>query len=542
MSNNRQVYPWVPLIVALAFVGGGVGGYLLNRSTGRPDGERKLGLIMDMVNNEYVDAVDMDSIIELTIPSLLSNLDPHSVYIPASSLKAVNEDLDGSFSGVGISFTIQNDTVTVVEVISGGPAEKVGVMAGDRIVSIDGKPFTGSSITDETVRSTLRGEKGSKVTVGIKRNSSNKELSYELTRGDIPVTSIDAAYIMDGNIGYVKVNKFGRTTFNEFYQAMMQLARDGATDYIVDLRGNGGGYMEMAVLMANEFLPRGSMIVYTRGRDSRNDQVHVADGTGSFQDAGLTVLLDEFSASASEIFAGAMQDNDRGVIIGRRSFGKGLVQTQTTLPDSSAVRLTISRYYTPSGRCIQKDYSDADRYNNDIIERYDRGEAFSADSIKLDTSLIYSTAGGRTVYGGGGIMPDLFVPNDTTGITSYYLKVRNAGLFQKWAFDYADAHRAELSGCSDIEELLGRLPSDYTILDDFTAYAARNGVPRQWYYINQSRELIVNTLKALVARDALGIPGYYMIINRDDATVLKARETLHDGCMILDVETPEAVE
>ncbi|MCM1449655.1 MAG: S41 family peptidase [Clostridiales bacterium] len=541
MSNN-SVKAWVPLIVAVAFVAGIGAGLYMTRESGRPEGERKLSLIMDMIDRDYVDDVNSDSLIESTLPSLLSNLDPHSVYIPAESLKAVNEDLDGSFSGVGISFTIQNDTVTVVEVISGGPAEKVGVMAGDRIVTIDGEPFTGPSITNETVTTTLRGEKGSKVVMGIKRNSSKKNLTYEVTRGDIPVTSIDAAYMLDGNVGYVKVNKFARGTFNEFYQAITSLANSGASDYIVDLRGNGGGFMDVAILMANEFLPRGATIVYTQGRNGRNDQFTVADGTGGFQEAGVTVLLDEFSASASEIFAGAMQDNDRGVIIGRRSFGKGLVQTQTMLPDSSALRLTISRYYTPSGRCIQKDYSDSNKYNNDIIDRFDHGEAFSADSIKFDENLIYHTLGGRKVYGGGGIMPDIFVPNDTTGITTYFIKVRNAGLFQKWAFNYADAHREELAECKTVEELLAKMPGDYALVDNFANFAAANGIPKQWYYLNQSRSLIVSTLKALVARDALGIPGYYMIINRDDATVLKAQETLLDGCKILDVDTAEAVE
>lgn len=516
-------------------------GIYMNRSTGRRQGEQKLGYILNMIDTDYVDEVDLDSIVEKTIPSLLSNLDPHSVYIPAESLKAVNEDLDGSFSGVGISFTIQNDTVTVIEVISGGRL-KVGIMAGDRIVSIDGDPFTGETIDNDKVMKTLKGEKGSKVVLGIKRNSSMKELSYEVTRGDIPVTSIDAAYMLSDGIGYVKVNKFGRSTYNEFYQALNQLKRDGATDYVIDLRGNGGGFMEMAVLMVNEFLPRGSMIVYTRGRDGRNSQANLADGSGTFQDAGVTVLIDEFSASASEIFAGAMQDNDRGVIIGRRSFGKGLVQTQSMLPDSSAIRLTISRYYTPSGRCIQKDYSNIDDYNRDILNRYDHGEAFNVDSVKLDKTLTYTTKGGRTVYGGGGIMPDIFVPNDTMGITTYYLKVRNAGLFQKWAFEYADKHREQLAACKNIEQLLATLPSDYALLDDFSSFAARNGIPKQWYYIKQSGALIVDTLKALIARDALGIPGYYMIINRGDNTVEKAIETLQGGCKLLDFETPPAEE
>ncbi len=276
--KRKSISPWVPVIVALTFVAGIGAGMYMNRSAGRPAGEQKLGLIMDMIQSDYVDEVDMDSLVEKTIPSLLSNLDPHSVYIPASSLKAVNEDLDGSFSGVGISFTIQNDTVTVIEVISGGPAEKVGVMAGDRIVSIDGEPFTGSQITNETVMTTLRGEKGSAVRLGIKRSSSKKELAYDVTRGDIPVTSIDASYMIDEGVGFIKVNKFGRTTFNEFFQSMMQLQRDGAADYIVDLRGNGGGFMEMAVLMANEFLPRGATIVWPQVQAWRHAQPSGTNG------------------------------------------------------------------------------------------------------------------------------------------------------------------------------------------------------------------------------------------------------------------------
>lgn len=528
--KKHSVTPWVPLIVALTFVAGIGTGIYLTHSTGRSASEKKLGYILDMIHNNYVDEVDMDSLVEKTLPSLLSNLDPHSVYIPASSLQAVNEDLDGSFSGVGISFTLQNDTVTVIEVVSGGPAEKVGLEPGDRIVTIDGRPFTGDMVNNDSVMKNLRGVKGTTVNLGIKRNTSSKLLSYDVTRGDIPVTSIDAAYIIKDGIGYIKINKFGRTTYNEFFQSMMKLQQEGARDYILDLRGNTGGFMEMAILMANDFLERGSLIVFTRGRDGRNEEYIRADGNGSFKDAGLTVLIDEFSASASEIFAGAMQDNDRGTIIGRRSFGKGLIQTQSLLPDSSAIRLTIARYYTPSGRSIQKDYSDATKYNNDLIDRFNHGEAMSADSIKFDENLTFKTIGGRTVYGGGGIMPDIFVPNDTSGITRYYIKVANAGLLQKWAFNYADNHRAELAKCDNIDKVLATLPSDYQILRDFVDYASLNGIPRQWAYINPAAELIVSRLKALVARDALGVPGYYMIDNMHDTTVEEALNKLssHD--------------
>ncbi|MDE6086615.1 MAG: S41 family peptidase [Muribaculaceae bacterium] len=524
--KKHSVTPWVPIIVALTFVAGIWAGLYLSHSQGRQDSEKKLSYILDMIQANYVDPVNMDSLIEKTLPSLLSNLDPHSVYIPASSLKAVNEDLDGSFSGVGISFTLQNDTVTVIEVVSGGPAEKVGIEAGDRIVTIDGAPFTGPTVNNDSVMKNLRGEKGTTVNLGIKRNTSSNILSYDVTRGDIPVTSIDAAYIIEDGVGYIKVNKFGRTTYNEFFQSMMQLKQDGARDYILDLRGNTGGFMEMAILMANDFLDRGSIIVYTKGRDGRNNEYINADGNGSFKDAGITVLIDEFSASASEIFAGAIQDNDRGTIIGRRSFGKGLIQTQSVLPDSSAIRLTIARYYTPSGRSIQKDYSDATKYSNDLIERFNHGEAMSADSIKFDENLMYKTVGGRTVYGGGGIMPDIFVPNDTAGITRYYIKVANAGLLQKWAFNYADAHRAELAKCKTIDDLISAMPSDYQILRDFVEFAYQNGIPRQWAYINPAADLIVSRLKALVARDALGIPGYYMIDNRHDVTVQEALKQL----------------
>lgn len=541
--KNSKIYPWIPLIAAIAFIGGVVLSPKFTRKDASGATHNKFDAVLSLIDRDYVDPMNIDSLIELTIPQLLENLDPHTVYIPASDLQAVNEDLDGSFSGVGISFALQEDTVMVLEVIVGGPAESVGMMAGDRIVSIDGRDFTGRQITNDSVMTNLRGPKDSVVTLGVMRKTSAKPLTFEVVRGDIPVNSVVASYMIDDEIGYIKVDKFGRTTFDEFFQALMSLSLQGARDFIIDLRGNTGGFMEIAIMMANEFLDRGDMIVFTRGRDGRDTTYITADGNGTFKDAGVTVLIDEFSASASEIFAGAIQDNDRGWIIGRRSFGKGLVQQQFDLPDSSAVRLTIARYYTPSGRSIQKDYTDSERYNNDIIERYERGEAFSADSIIVDKSLEYKTVGGRTVYGGGGITPDVFVPNDTTGITNYYIKVANAGLLQKFALTYADAHRAELEKATTVEELSRLLPSDYALMDEFVAYCVRAGIPAQWAYIKHSRRLILTQLRALIARDILGMSAYFEVINRIDPTVDSALTALLDNNNpLFSIDTPEAIE
>lgn len=529
MSQPNRLSAWTPLIAAAMFILGFLAGDLVNKENGPTAAQKKFQTILNLVRNEYVDEVDLDSLIEKTIPSLLTNLDPHSAYIPASDLQAVNEDLDGSFSGVGIQFMIDNDTIKVLEVIPGGPAEKVGVLPGDRIVKVDGEDVAGIGITQEKVLHTLRGEKNTKVQLQIKRANSKKPLSYTVVRGDIPVNTIDATYMASPGIGYVKVNKFGRTTYDEFFQGLSKLRREGAEDFIIDLRGNTGGYMEIAYMMANEFLEPGQTIVSTKGRDF-NSATHItADGTGSFRESQVVVLLDEFSASSSEIFAGALQDNDRALIIGRRSFGKGLIQRQSVLPDSSAIRLTVGRYYTPSGRSIQKDYSNLSVYEHDILDRYQRGEMFSADSIKLNTDLKYTTLHGRTVYGGGGIMPDIFVPNDTSGISSYYINVANAGLLQRYAFDYVDDNREVLRKASNVKELLELLPNDDSLLRQFVLFASRNGIPARWYYINISHDLIVNQLKALIARDALGYGAYFEISNSDDINVRRAIDELLKG-------------
>ncbi|MDE6317818.1 MAG: S41 family peptidase [Muribaculaceae bacterium] len=529
MKRLTKAYIWIPLIAALAFIGGIFTNDILNTRGGRSEGEKKLSNLLNLIGNEYVDVIDTDSLIEKTLPHLLSNLDPHSVYIPAEDLQKVNEELDGSFSGVGVSFSIVNDTIYVLESVSGGPAERVGIKAGDRIIAVDGEDVAGTGISNDDVFKLLRGERGSEVKLMIKRNGMSTPTEYVVTRGDIPVNSIDASYLVSDSIGYIKVNKFGRTTYDEFFQSLFALRDAGAHDYIIDLRGNTGGLLETSVLMANEFLQRGLKVVETRGRRAQENSTVVSDGYGAFKNSRIAVLIDEVSASSSEIFAGAIQDNDRGLIIGRRSFGKGLVQNQINLPDGSAVRLTVARYYTPSGRCIQKDYSDAKNYEYDLYNRYTNGEAFEADSIKFDDTKQFLTLSGRTVYGGGGITPDIFVPNDTVGVTKYYINVSNRGLLQNFAIQYVDNNRSQLEEAFDVNELVSMLPSDLQLVQQFAKFAKGHGVDPQWSYINNSAPLIVNQLKALIARDILGLSAYYEITNTMDTTVLSAIEQLRGG-------------
>lgn len=533
MNNNmKRAAVWMPLLLAVAFgVGLLTGAMFFNRFTGS-EVESKINEILGHIQEEYVDEVDTDSLLEASIPDILAKLDPHTTYISSSDLQSVNEELEGSFCGIGISFNMLTDTITVLEVISGGPSEKVGLMAGDRIITINDSLVAGQKWSNEKVISELRGEKGTKVNLGVLRSTSPKLLNYTVTRGDIPVTSIDAAYLLGDGTGYVKVNKFGRNTYSEFLNAMVDLRDKGANRFMIDLRGNGGGYMEPAILMANDFLPAGCPIVETRGRSEISETSAVSDGTGAFQNFPLVVVIDEFSASASEIFAGAIQDNDRGVIVGRRSFGKGLVQRQIELPDHSAIRLTTARYYTPSGRCIQKIYTPGSlkSYDMEIADRYNNGEVFSADSVHLDKSKKFLTLGGRTVYGGGGIMPDVFVANDTTGLSTYYLNVVNAGLMQKYAFHYTDKERATLKRAKNVDELMKLLPSDDVLLQDFAMYARdTEGIAPRWYYINISRDLIVSQLRALIARDMLGSSAFYEVYNVSDPMIVRAEKEFGTG-------------
>lgn len=529
--DNRIKNPavWMPLVIAVALVGGMWIGKTFFSGNANWSTRSKLDIILDTVKESYVDNVDTDSLLEQSLPDLLQRLDPHSVYIPAEDLQSVNEELVGSFSGIGISFNMLGDTINVLEVISGGPSEKVGLLPGDRIITVDDSVAAGRNWSNSKVMSMLRGPKDSVVKLGIKRATAKELLSYEVTRGDIPVTSVDAAYIITPGVGYLKINKFGAQTFSEFLTSMVQLVSQGAEKFIIDLRGNGGGFMEPAVLMANEFLPSDRPIVSMKGANYPERAPMGSDGSGAFKGNEMVVLLDEVSASASEIFAGAIQDNDRGLIVGRRSFGKGLVQNQMELPDSSAIRLTIARYYTPSGRCIQKTYGSGTDYDRDLINRYEHGEFYSADSIKLDKSLAFTTLNGRTVYGGGGIMPDLFVANDTTGITTYYLNVVNAGLIQKYTFDYTDRNRSQLSKSKDAAEMMTMLPDDDSLLVDFVGYAREAGVAPRWYFINLSRDLLVSSLKAMIARNIHGVQGYYEVYNLTDPTVAAALKALDEG-------------
>ena len=518
---------WYPLVISIAIVLGIViGNYKFTL-----DKDRKINAVLNLIQSEYVDSIDVKDLVEQAIPAIIGNLDPHSYYIPASDIRAENEKLDGSMSGIGVSFFMMNDTANVDQVIPNGPAEKVGMLAGDRIISVNGESIVGGTLTAEGIRSKIRGEKGTKVRIGVKRNTSKKTLTFTITRDGIPMNTIDVSYMLDDKTGYIKIAQFGKNTYDEFFAALSKLKKDGASRYIVDLRGNPGGYMEMAILMVNEFLEQGELIVYTKGRKEREDIQVWSDDQGSFHDAQVAVLIDEYSASASEIMAGALQDNDRGLVVGRRSFGKGLVQKQIYLPDSSAIRLTIARYYTPSHRCIQKDYTlgDEDDYSKELYDRYTHGELYSADSIKVDKSKIFRTANGRIVYGGGGIVPDIFVPNDTTGITTYYRAVANLGLLQQYVYTYVDINRDQLKNVKTVKQLMGMMPSDDALTYDFVCYARDNGVPMRWYYINLSRSLIARQLRALVIRDVLGSEEFYRYYNRTDNTVNAALKALNDG-------------
>ena len=533
MKNHFRTIYWFPIIGAALLCAGMWLGYLLSPRVDLDSSQRKMLEVLALINREYVDDVPLDSLVEITIPELLHNLDPHSAYISAKDLERVNSELEGSFGGIGIQFQTPGDTVTVVEVIAGSPAYKAGLLPGDRIVTVDSTDIAGKKLSNEEIFAKLRGPKGTKVKLSIRRPGEKNLKNFTLVRGDIPQASIEGVYMTPDSIGYVRVSRFARDTYEQFYKALVNLRFEGAKSFIVDLRGNTGGYMEPAVMMANEFLEPGSVIVETRGRNLDDNSTIEADGTGLFQDTPLAVLIDEVSASASEIFSGAMQDNDRAVIIGRRSFGKGLVQKPILLADSSELRLTVQRYYTPSGRCIQKDYTGEGigEYETEIYRRYLNGEIFGseqADSV-IDKSLIFHTLGGRNVYGGGGISPDYFVPTDTIRRNTYYVSVVNRGLINSYAYEYVDLNRAELSKYKTLDELLRNLDSDYVLLNSFVRYAVEKGVRRRPYYIEQSASLIVNQLKSLIVRYVLGMDAFYNVYNKEDEDVRKAISIINQG-------------
>ena len=535
MNDQRTRY--IPIIIAVSIVAGIFIGtfYTHQFSPNAPElggiqpGTNKLNGLLRIVNDQYVDTVNMAELVEEAMPQILNELDPHSSYIPAKDLQAVNDDLAGSFSGIGVQFTIQQDTIHISDVISGGPSEKVGIMPGDRIVEIDDSAFVGKIVTNNESMKRLKGPKGSEVKIGIFRPGEKEILHFTIIRGDIPNKSIKAAYMIDGKYGYMNIEKFGETTYPEMLIALAQLHQQNCEGLIVDLRGNTGGYMGAAIQMVNEFLPKGRLIVYTEGRKSPREN-YPSNGTGSSQQMPIIVLLDEGSASASEIFAGAIQDNDRGTIIGRRSFGKGLVQQPIEFNDGSAIRLTIARYYTPSGRCIQKPYhkgNDA-QYDLDLLTRYEHGEFFSKDSIKQDESQIYYTSIGRPVYGGGGIMPDIFVPQDTTGITSYFTMAVNRGLTIQFSFQYTDKNRQKLAKYKTGEELLKYLKTQ-NILEKFAQFAESKGLKRRNILMYQSKELFNRNLYGNIIYNMLNMEEYLKFLNQSDATVLKALEVLKAG-------------
>ncbi len=540
-SHSRQPI-WLPFAISLAVVVGLFIGSRISTSPYAVDSDRKVNAILNLIHQDYVDSTNLKDLVEMSIPEILSNLDPHTTYISAEEFKSTSENLNGALSDIGVQVEIISDSAGIVEVIPGGPGAKVGLKAGDCIVSINDSTTIGEKITKTGISKRLRGPKGSKVKLGIKRQNSPKTLYFTVTRGNSPVNTIDAHYMLDKNTGYVKVNQFGRNTYREFIAAMRALKGEGSKRYIIDLRGNGGGFVEVAVRMVNEFMPADELIVYTHGRYKRDDLDWWSDGKGQFQDAEVAVLIDEYSASASEIFAGALQDNDRGLIVGCRSYGKALVQKEFILPDSSAIHMTTARYYTPSGRCIQKSFKRGDlaAYDNELRERLAHGEMDSRDSIRVDKSQMFSTAHGRTVYGGGGIVPDIFVARDTSGLSGYLIEVENAGMLQRFAFDYCNNNRADLSKMSDYKQFLRMAPSDEELINMFADYAAEGGIAPRWYYINVSRDVIITRLKALIARDIFGSQAYYPILNRNDKTVQQALKALNKHKAVFPItESPD---
>ena len=491
--------------------------------------ESKIDQLLQLMNEAYVEPINVDSITDEVMMELVERLDPHSAYIPKEDLEMVNSELSASFPGIGVQFSIQNDTIQVVSVISGGPSEGIGVLAGDKIVSVNDSAFTGKTVTNERVMHALRGPKDTQVTIGVVRSGTPEVLSFTITRGEIPVYSVDAKFIIEAKgekIGFVRVNRFGENTYNEFMSAMTSLKGQGATAYIVDLRENSGGYMDQAIKMANEFLAKGDLIVYSEGRAYPRFDAR-ANGSGRFQRDSLVVLIDNFSASASEIFAGAMQDNDRATIIGRRSFGKGLVQQQIPFADGSAVRLTVARYYTPSGRCIQKPYKlgEGEDYAMDLLERFEHGEFYSADSVQIADSTVYYTKNGRVVRGGGGIMPDVFVGRDTTLNTPYFNIVVNRAYTYQFAYQYTDRHRKELSKYTDWQSLEKHLLKANWI-PEFVAFAKEKGVEPNPEQLAKSKPLLLRLVNAYIVRNILNDEGFFPLFERDDDVTIKAVEEL----------------
>ena len=523
-KNNR----FMPLLMAVSVVVGIlIGTFYANHFSGNRlsiinSGSNKLNNLLRLVDDQYVDTVNVNDLVEKAMPQILAELDPHSVYISAKDMQIANDDLKGSFSGVGIEFTIRHDTLHVQNVIKNGPSERAGLIAGDKIVMVDDKPFTGKTLTNEEAMHRLKGPKDTKVKLGIMRGREKTIRNFVVTRGDIPTKSVTATYMLDEKTGYIRLKNFGENTYPELLIALAKLSQQGFENLTIDLRGNTGGYLESAVQIANEFLPKGQLIVYTQGRKQAR-QEYRSDGRGSYQQIPLVVLIDEGSASASEILAGSIQDNDRGTIIGRRSFGKGLVQKPMAFNDGSMIRLTIARYYSPSGRCIQKPYVSGDNkdYEEDLMVRYQHGEFFSQDSIK-HTGPAYKTRIGRQVFGGGGITPDIFVAEDTTDVTSYYKQASLSGLIIQFAYDYTDNNRDKLKEYQSLKDLEKYLVKQ-NMVEKFASYGENNGLKRRNLMIQRSHKLLERYIHSRIVYNMMSEEAWVEYINEDDPAI---KETL----------------
>jgi len=531
---KHKITVYLPILFALVLsLGILLGVKLAPRSNGETivfpngfSGDNKIGDILGFIQNDYVDTINVENIKEDAINHILSELDPHSQYIPASEFDEVSELLEGNFEGIGVQFRIEKDTVMVISPISGGPSEKVGIKAGDRIVIVDGDTIAGVGITNNEVMKKLKGPRGTKVNVGIFRLKSPVLLDFTITRNVIPTYSLDIAYMVDETVGYIKLNKFSATTYKEMLKALNELNSQGMEKLILDLRNNTGGYLQAAIDISDEFLPDKKLIVYTEGKNRPRSYAY-ATKRGSFESGELVILIDEGSASASEIVAGAIQDNDRGTIVGRRSFGKGLVQEQLSLYDGSALRLTVARYYTPTGRCIQKPYTNGtEEYYKEFHDRFVNGEVLNSDSIHFADSLKYTTPGGKVVYGGGGIMPDIFIPVETGENYGYYNRLINKGVIYDFAFEYTDSHRDDLSRFKNYQDFLSGFNIDNNLFSDFLNFAAKNGVPKDEKGIEARKPDIEVLLKALIGRNILDDKGFYPVYHQRDVTFQKAWKLL----------------
>lgn len=530
MGTERRKGIWLPLWISIGIaIGLFIGSkFSIFNTPGNLVGSGKLDAVLNYIHESYVDTVNTYQLVEDALPNIIQELDPHSEYISAADMKRVNESLEGHFSGIGVSFYVLRDTIVVTSIVPGGPSEAAGIMPWDRIVAVDDSVVAGKKIRNEQVLKVLRGERGTEVKLGIKRAGNDFIENITVTRGEIPVKSVNAAFMLSDEIGYIKLGvNFGFNTFSEFISAISKLKSMGANSFIIDLRGNAGGSLEVVVAMVNEFLQKGDLIVYTEGRNfPRTD--NYANGSGTCKNDDVVVLIDELSASASEIFAGAIQDHDRGLVIGRRSFGKGLVQSQRNFPDGSAVRLTVARYYTASGRSIQRTYEKGryEEYEMDAINRYIQGDYENIDT--LNNLIPYETLGGRTVYGGDGIMPDIFIPRDTTGYNSYYNSIVNRRLDEEYAMIYSDMNRERLSSFNTWQELYRYLRQQPLLLN-LVSYADNNGIRRRPYYIQESGELFETNLYAYIIRNFFGEEAFWAAYYREDPLLNKGVELIETG-------------